>query len=81
MGGWTPRSEPVDAWVESYDPNARDGLGWMTFTKDPAKAVAFPSASEALRYWQQTSTLRPLRDDGRPNRPLTAFTIAVKQIP
>lgn len=79
----------VGAWLESYDPDltetqaraivARgftgpDG-GLVTVTADPARAKRFGSAAEALREWRRVSRRVPRRADGRPNRPLSAFTV------
>lgn len=30
---------------------------------------------EVMAFWKTTSRVNPIRADGRPNRPLTAFTI------
>lgn len=73
--------EAVNAWVKSYDPDAFDGRGDAAFTSDPDEALRFEHAGEALEFWKQTSVVRPVRPDGRPNRPLTAFTVGVQQIP
>lgn len=49
---------------------------WVAATEDPAEALQFESASDALALWQ---TIGPgLRvADLRPNRPLTAFTVTI----
>ena len=43
------------------------------FTKAPNKAKRFADIAEALEFYRTQSARRPLRDDGRPNRPLAAF--------
>lgn len=53
------------------------GRGAMTFSNYYAGAIRFATAREALTYWRQISRTVPLRPDGRPNRPLTAFTVEV----
>jgi hypothetical protein len=35
----------------------------------------FAGVHEAMTYYRQRSTTHPERDDGLPNRPLTAYTI------
>lgn len=68
-------------WVESYDPNAMDGLGALTSTADPTAAISFTHPQHAWAYWRQQSTTHPLRHDGPPNRPLTAYTVSVEPLP
>jgi hypothetical protein len=62
-------------YVKSYDPNAFDGRGDATFTKDITKALKFPDKSWAMRFAMHQPINRPFRADGKPNRPLTAFTL------
>jgi len=68
-------------YLEWSDPNAKDGLGDDGWTDDPAKAKRFPSFTAAMECWKAQSTVRPLRDDGRPNRPLTAYSVALIDLP
>lgn len=71
-------------YVVEYDPKrggtGPDGVGWchLETTADRRKAKVFPSIKEALEYWRQSSGLR---EDGEPNRPLTAFTVTFEQAP
>ena len=66
---------PINAWVRDCDVDARDGRGTFSFTTTLAEAKHFTSFTDAFNYWRRQSIVRPLRDDGKPNRPLTAFTI------
>lgn len=75
------RQGPAGAWLKSYDPEAFRGRGSAEWTDDPTEALVFTEPVEAFRYWKQTSRTRPYREDGRPNRPLTAFTIEVVAVP
>lgn len=74
-------------WVAGFDPDWRpDGAavypcGRVDFTDDPAEALTFDSIEEALRFRGRRSTTVPERPDGQPNRPLTAFTLAVDPAP
>lgn len=74
-------------WVQTFDPDAsaydppRYPTGSGSSTADPAKALRFDDPGEALEYWHQPSTVVPLRPDGKPNRPLTAFTVTVEELP
>lgn len=70
----------VNAWVLDCDVDARNGYGRIRFTQDRARAKRFPSVIEALDYWKRPSTVRPLRDDGKPNRPLTAYTVEPQKL-
>lgn len=78
LGSASTGAEPVEpTWVKSCDVDAMDGYGLAELTTDFAEALTFPDAGAAMRFWQRQSTVRPLRADGRPNRPLTAYTIEV----
>ena len=68
------------SYVATYDPDAFDGLGHATFTEDPYLAATFASFERALEFWQAQSKVRPLRDDGKPNRPLTALSVEIVSI-
>lgn len=67
-------------YLEAYDAEAFDGRGDATFTPDVAKAMKFDSISDAVECWKRQSKKRPLRSDGEPNRPLTAFNVTPEQI-
>ena len=68
---------PVGQWLKSYDPEAHGGEGAAEGTFDLAEALRFPTAGEALLCWRQVPNAKPVRSDGRPNRPLTAFTVEI----
>jgi hypothetical protein len=72
---------PVYGWLVSSDPDAFKGRGDAQFTTDPSRAKRFVDAKAALQYWRRESTVQPYRDDGKPNRPLTAYTVEVKPLP
>lgn len=71
----------IKPWVRSVDWTARDGWGEITFTVDPARAMRFDTNAEAYMFWQTVSAVRPLRPDGEPNRPLTAWTVEIGELP
>jgi hypothetical protein len=52
--------------------------GKLITTADISKARRFQSAAEALELWRTECGVRP---DGKPNRPLTAYTIEVSHVP
>lgn len=72
---------PEGAYLRSYSPDAHDGQGDVVWTTDMRLAVQFSSAGGAMRFYRQQSTVRPLRDDNRPNRPLTAATVEIIVVP
>jgi hypothetical protein len=45
------------------------------------EALRFDDVEVLLNYWMTQSCTVPLRDDGKPNRPLTAFTIETELVP
>jgi hypothetical protein len=75
-GGW-----PVGAYLASYDPGGNDGQGDAVWTRDPAQAMVFGSAAEALERYRAVPANRPVRVDGKPNRPLTALAIELVPVP
>lgn len=74
--GW-----PAGAFVAEYDPEANDGHGEIWWTEDVRRAVSFPDARGAIECWRAVPSNRPLREDGKPNRPLTAFTVEFVELP
>lgn len=75
-------------WLVEYDPG-RDGwdpvlqvpmLAHVVSTGDASQARRFPSAQAVHECWTQVDPRQPVRWDGRPNRPLTAYTIEVRQL-
>jgi hypothetical protein len=64
--------------LASFDPDAHGGAGIATWTTDRTQAMTFPTPQAAFAYWGTESTVVPLRADGQPNRPLTAFTVMVE---
>ena len=76
--------EATGQYVRSYDPEYHlptgeyDG-GDLRTTADPAQAQQFRTAQDAIELWKSGPTCRchGTRPDGKPNRPLTAFTVEV----
>jgi hypothetical protein len=65
------------SYVLSYDADAESGRGRLTTTRDPGKAKTWPTSEDATKAWTVTSRTRPVRSDGRPNRPLTAWSVEI----
>lgn len=62
------------------DPNGRDGRGYQRWTQDPAEAKRYADAAAAHADWSRQSSLKRFRADGKPNRPLTAFTVEIVRL-
>ena len=80
LGGAQGRIEPDKSegqFVLNFDPDAHDGMGHLWTAAKPQDAIQFAGYKEALEYYRQVSHVRPVRDDGKPNRPLTAFTVSI----
>ena len=73
----TTGEEPTEydgKYVKIYDPTCPengDG-GILEVTTDALEALEFPTLQEAVEKYTQAHGLRP---DGRPNRPLTAWSV------
>jgi hypothetical protein len=72
--------EVTTRYLLGFWPDRYGGRGEVTFTDDIAKARRFPGFAEVMECWQTPSKVRPLRPDGMPNRPLTAYTITPKRV-
>ncbi len=81
---WGPAhdlKEPIKGeYLKSFDPEAHDGRGEALFTPNIKEAMVFPDAMAAIRLWQTQSVTKPLREDGRPNKPLTSFSAMFENI-
>lgn len=67
-------------YLQSYDPEAHDGRGTATWTADRAKAHVYPDFAAAFEAWRQVPKARPTRPDGKPNRPLTSFSVEFETV-
>jgi hypothetical protein len=66
---------PVGCYLARFDPEAADGNGAASWTDDPAQAMTFETAAAAAACYRTVPRNRPLRPDGKPNRPLTTFNV------
>jgi hypothetical protein len=66
---------PFDVFLVDCDFDAHGGLGAITFSNSPDKARRFIGIAEALEFYRTVSPRFPVRSDGEPNRPLSAFTV------
>jgi hypothetical protein len=67
----------VGQYLETVDFEAYHGRGFVRWTADPEKAMRFPSAGAAMQFWKTQSKTVPIRPDGKPNRPLTAYHVEI----
>jgi len=65
-------------YLKSYDVEAFDGRGSAVFTRYISEAMQFDNSLDAMSHWRRQSKTHPVRPDGKPNRPLTAFTMTIK---
>ena len=83
MMGAQGQATPHDGlYVASWNPRTENGVLELSSTDDINRARWFPSMAALLREWRMVSTVEPMRaNDGRPNRPLTAVTIEILNVP
>jgi hypothetical protein len=62
-------------YLKQYDREAYNGRGAVTYTRDPAEAMRFPSLPRVEALANVTPRCKPVRADGKPNRPRSAFTL------
>ena len=58
----------------TFDPMAPLPERMIVTTDDPTEAQGFADSGAAMRCWRAE---QGLRSDGQPNRPLTAYTVAI----
>lgn len=65
-------------YLKEFHPDSDPmGLGDLIVTTDRNQAMQFATTERALAFWRQQSKLVPYRPDGKPNRPLTAYTVEI----
>jgi len=69
-------------YILSFDAYANEnglGVGELLTTPNPLDAKRFDNFKAAWEFWKQQSPTVPLRPDGQPNRPLTAFHVSLER--
>lgn len=66
-----------DVYLAAYDPDGERGLGSIMLTADPSKAQEFRDKATAMQTWNLQSSVKPIRRDGQPNKPLTVATVEI----
>lgn len=75
------RNEVVKgAYLQWSDPDALGGRGDDRWTDDLALAKRFASHDAAFECWRAQSKKVPWRPDGRPNRPMTAYSVTIEEV-
>lgn len=67
-------------YLRDFDFEAHDGVGLIDMTTDLQQAKQFEDLAEAITFRGRSPICRPEREDGQPNRPLTATTWEFKTI-
>jgi hypothetical protein len=74
----TPNPHVDGLYLKNFTPDADlEGRGMIETCASVEDAKSFMTSSAALEFWRQQSRIRPLRPDGKPNRPLTAYTVEI----
>ena len=61
----------------SYDHSETDPVKVLVSTDDPGAAMQFDHQAEAFAEWRRSYGLRP---DGKPDRPLTFYTVEILSV-
>jgi hypothetical protein len=67
-------------YLKSFDHEVYDGQGLGVFTKSLARAKRFDTHEDVFAFWNMQSASRPLRPDGKPNKPLTALSVKIEPV-
>lgn len=65
--------ERVD--YDEHNPDQPYPTGHVWLSEHPEDAMPFATMHDLLEAWRRPSNAVPYRPDGKPNRPLTAFTV------
>lgn len=65
-------------YVLRYTPDGYQGAGELVTTRNVAEAKRYEHPIDAMRDWKRVSATHPTRLDGKPNRPMTAFTVTTE---
>jgi hypothetical protein len=68
-----------DPGRDGVDPNGNRMLAHIATSPRRADALVFETVAEAHACWTRVDPRQPVRADGRPNRPLTAFSVEILQ--
>jgi hypothetical protein len=86
--GYVMRVVAIAGDAGSFDPTGKyimsipdiDSPCTWAFTAHASKAKRFKDTEKAMELRNMQSIQRPLRPDGKPNRPLTTFSMMIQAI-
>lgn len=81
LPGQSKRTALDGAYIRAYDPDAHNGYGHIIGTLNVNEALTFATAGEAFALYRSISRTKPFRPDGKPNRPLTSYTVEIINAP
>lgn len=67
----------IGLWLEDCDFEAHKGRGQAWLTRDKTKAKRFAEKGDAFEFWTTVPKRMPRRPDGKPNKPLTAYSVEI----
>lgn len=67
----------VGQYLRDWDLEADQGRGTSVWAPEINQAAVFASMAAALGAWHAQCTSVPVRPDGMPNRPLTAYAVEI----
>lgn len=65
------------SYIKNFDAEAYPARGSVLLTWEPEDAKRFSNQQQAFEFWQTQCKHEPVRPDGRPNRPLTAYNVSI----
>jgi hypothetical protein len=71
----------IGHYIREFDHDADNGRGRGWFTQNIRYAKKFATAAEAHAFYRYVPKSKPLRDDGLPNRPMTAMHALIEPAP
>ena len=66
-----------EVFLKEYTPSGFGGLGLLGTTRSVSEAKRYPTQDAAVAEYRAISDTHPIRHDGKPNRPLTAYTVEI----
>lgn len=67
-------------YVKSVD-HSKPPADSVVLTPYQKQAKRFPDKAEAFEAWKGVNQVDPVRPDGAPNRPLSAYTVEIEELP
>jgi len=69
----------AEVYLVHYDIEAEPFLADIRLSNHLADAIVWPHVMSAMEAWRAQCKHTPIREtDGKPNRPLTAFTVTIE---